>query len=666
MQDIVSPPLRGGATRRRPLAVLRALLLGLGLALGLSACVGQDAAPKARQGVLDLSAWDLERDGPVRLDGQWAVRWDEAGGQDQGFTDVPAPWSGTMPGASALRATGGATLRLTVLRGPATADAALRIGNISAAWTLWADGLQVAQGGAPGPTADTERPEFSAQVIPLRAWGKPAGEPLALVLRVSNHHYREGGVLEPLLLGSEHDLLTRQRQHAGIAMFLAGTLFIMGLYHVALYQLRRNNPAPLFLGLYCLLWLGCYTSTDSSAWVARLMLPGLPGLGLERFGVACFFLSVPVGYAFFRSLYPQEFPRGVLAYTWTTGTAAAALALAAPSLCFSVAMPVYYLSTMALILHCWARLHRAWRLRREGAAFIFAGFLALGLAGVNDMLTDLRLIASTPILPLGMILFVLSQALALSQRLHRAFSAVEMLSAQLEKKNLRLEAEMEERGRLEREIINISEEERRRMSVDLHDGLCQLLTAARLRCAILGGMPRSEPGKAELAKLSALLDELVDHAYDLSHGLWPLEHGPQGAGPSLADMIRRMSRLSGVPIALSKQRGCANCPSGNATQLFRIAQEAISNAVKHAKPTRIEVDYHCEPGGMARLTVRDDGIGRAAAQPSKGGLGMGIMAHRARLIRGELRVENAPGGGTIVCCTAPCDSAAPKITEERS
>ena len=647
------------------------LRLCLLLALLLSAFGCRPDAPQmpvARQGVLDLSAWDMERDGPVRLDGQWAVRWGGAQSPGQEYAELPGPWTRTMPGASLLRATGEATLRLKVLRGPGTADIALRLGYISAAWTLWADGRLIARSGVAGPSAALERPEFLPRVVPLHAWGTPAGEPLELVLYVSNHHYREGGVLEPLLLGAESDLLADERRVAGVAMFLAGTLFVMGLYHVAMYSFRRSDPAPLLFGLYCLLWLGCYTCTDSSAWVAHLLVPDLRGVGLERFGVACFYLSVPVGYAFFRTLYPREFPRWVLAYTVATGLAATALALVGPSLWFSAMLPIYYLSSMVLIVHCWVALWRAWRLRREGAAFIFAGFLALGLVGINDMLTDMRLIASIPVLPLGMLLFVLGQAFALSLRLQRAFCSVKSLSTQLESKNLSLEAEMEERGRLEREIINISEEERRRMSVDLHDGLCQLLTAARLRCAVLGGMPRPQAELAELGKLSALLDELVDHAYDLSHGLWPLEHDAQGAGPSLADMIHRFSRSSGVPIAFTQERGCERCHGGHATQLFRIAQEALSNAVKHAEPSRVEVRFHCEPGGLASLTVRDNGIGRAAAKRgkrSKGGLGMGIMAHRARIIGGVLRVEDAEGGGTVVRCAAPCDLSEPQSQRRR-
>lgn len=646
-------------------------LLVVCLVAGLALSGGQSQArpmPMAENGVLDLSGWNMAENGPTCLDGQWAVLWDAPVRPgvmpefpaDPVFTQVPGNWNASKPGADFWRATGSAALRLRVLGAPE--DLALRLGYINAAWTLYANGRQVAQNGRPGADEASEMPFAAVQVVHLHPGIVDRG-PLELVLVVSNRHYREGGVLESMRLGPEDVMLAAQSRETGYALFLAGTLFVMGLYHIALYRFRRTDPAPLLFGLYCLLWLGSYTCTDSGAWTARLLLPGLSGLLVERVAMACFFLSVPVGYAFFRSLYPRQFPRWVQAFTTGLGGAATLLALAAPPLWFTALVPVYYAVSIGLILHVWGALLLAWRQGNEGAAFIFAGFLALGLAGVSDMLTALRVLNAPPLLPLGMLGFTLGQAFALSRRLHGAFCAVEALSVQLESKNLSLEAEMEERMRLERELVDISEEERRRMSENLHDGLCQLLTAARLRCSVLLGMARPEAEKGELSKLSLLLDRLVDDAYDLSHGLWPLEHGPQGTGPSLSELAARLSRTSGVPIVFTHRRACESCVSGNATQLFRIAQEALTNALKHAQPGRIEMDFHCSKGGMAELRVCDDGVGRAAANPSKGGLGLGIMAHRARMIGGDLRIEDGPGKGTVVHCVAPCGIPSATWTE---
>jgi signal transduction histidine kinase len=102
---------------------------------------------------------------------------------------------------------------------------------------------------------------------------------------------------------------------------------------------------------------------------------------------------------------------------------------------------------------------------------------------------------------------------------------------------------------------------------------------------------------------------------------------------------------------------CPACRHPHLAQLYRIAQEAVANAVKHARAGRILVSLACPAGREAILAVRDDGCGQGQAKASAGGLGLGIMAHRARVIGGELRIGDAPGGGTEVVCTAPCPGA---------
>lgn len=663
---------------RSPPAWLRAAALAAVLACALCGCLRQDRpAPLARDGVLDLSAWDFGRDGPVRLDGLWEVRWERLaapadfaapGAGPAELCPVPGPWTKTRPDAGWFSATGTASMRLRVLLPPGAGPLALRLTGAGAAVTLWADGEVAARSGVPALAAADETPDLTLQWVPLREGAvreSDAGGPLELVLQLSNHSFREGGVHSSLWLGDKASMQERARVEAAIAAFLAGTLFIMSAYHVALYFFRRSNVSPLLFAAYCFVWLANYVSTDSSGWLARSVLPGLPPLGLERFGLAALCCSLPVGYAFLRSLYPQEFPRGMALAVCALALGFTSLAALAPFLVLSRALPGLYLVTMGLILHCFARLFRAWRLRRDGASFTFAGFLALGLVGFNDMLSDMRLLDTPLLLAPGMLFFILSQAFALSQRLSHAFSAVETLSLALEQRNERMAAEMAERRRLERQIVSISEEERRRMGISLHDGLCQQLTAARLRCAALDGLA-PEKRSEEMGKLSLLLDDMVDHAYELSRGLWPLEHGPLGSGPSLADMIRNISRSSRTPITFTQERGCDVCRSANATQLFRIAQEALANALKHARPSEIRVRFSCAAGGEAVLSVVDDGVGRAGAKASKGGLGLGIMAHRAHTIGGELLVEDEPGGGTRVSCRAACECTDPGCRDKKA
>lgn len=218
------------------------------------------------------------------------------------------------------------------------------------------------------------------------------------------------------------------------------------------------------------------------------------------------------------------------------------------------------------------------------------------------------------------------------------------------------EAEMLERNRLEHAIVHISEDERRRISHDLHDGLCQQLTAARLRFSVLKRkQPASAEVQPELTTIATLLDDAVNHAYSLSRGLWPVELDPIAAIPSLQELARRLAESSGIPIEFSRKQRCENCTSRHVIQLHRIAQEAITNALKHAQAGMIQVGFDCCGNGIV-LEVRDNGIGRSAEAQSPGGLGTGIMHHRARIIDGDLQILDGEGGGTAVVCRVACDA----------
>jgi len=620
--------------------------------------------PTARRGVLDLTGWDMAADGPVRLDGEWEFYphqlltpqdlLDPARSGEARTYLLPAPWNREQADGGAMGADAGfATVRLRLEPGPGASRPALSLGAVNAAFRLWIDGTLAASSGEVGTDALSESPKPSTILIPFDAVGRP----VELVMQASNFHYRDGGLVTPIWFGPFEALLARHNLALGAAMFFVGSFFVMGLYHLALYWFRPKNIAPLYFALYCFAWMGNYAASDTSGFVLRLFVPGIGAHLLDQLALCFFFVSIPVGFAFFRSLYPAEFSRRLQQACLLVCAGYVAVAVFAPGMFLARVLPVYYLISGLLILYCLHRLYTAVRRGRDAAAFLLAGFSVLGLVGINDMLTDMKLVASTPLLPVGMLAFSLVQAMALSSRLSRAFTSEERLSAALEDKNASLTAEMAERTRLERQIVTISEEERRRISLELHDGLCQGLTAARLRCdALSPHMQDAGSGGGELARLSGLLDAMVDQAYDLSRGLWPLEHDSVGVGPSFRELVHRLALTGDIPVSYHRERACETCRNPHMTQLYRIAQEAVTNAVKHSRARGIEVSLTCPGGREALLTVRDDGRGRREAGGSPGGLGLGVMTHRARLIGGVLRIEDLPGGGTLVACSVSCQS----------
>jgi signal transduction histidine kinase len=217
----------------------------------------------------------------------------------------------------------------------------------------------------------------------------------------------------------------------------------------------------------------------------------------------------------------------------------------------------------------------------------------------------------------------------------------------------RLETEIEQRRRLEHEIARVSDEERRRLGHDVHDGVCQQLTAGLLRCQALElrlerGAP---PSFEELGALSCLLGEAIHEARAVAEGLCPIGPAPDALAPALRDLARRAQRMSGVSCEFHAEGDVLLRNAATAQHLYRIAQEALSNAVRHARASRITVDLQGSDEGL-HLRVQDNGVG-LPGDLRPGGMGLRNMAFRAEVLEGELTVEAAAGGGACVSCRVP-------------
>ncbi len=223
----------------------------------------------------------------------------------------------------------------------------------------------------------------------------------------------------------------------------------------------------------------------------------------------------------------------------------------------------------------------------------------------------------------------------------------------------KMEREMRERQRLEREVAAISDGERRRLGQELHDGVCQQVTAALLRCEAMerrlerGGLLSS----ADFAPLSSLLAETIDDAHSVARGLCPLGPYPDALAPALRALIKRTEQIAGLRCEF-RTAGDVRVKDPEAAQhLYRVAQEALSNAVRHANASRIVLELSGNDGKLM-LQVEDNGVGMPPELPT-GGMGLRTMAYRAQIIKGELMVEPVPGGGTRVWCRVPLSCPSP-------
>jgi signal transduction histidine kinase len=205
------------------------------------------------------------------------------------------------------------------------------------------------------------------------------------------------------------------------------------------------------------------------------------------------------------------------------------------------------------------------------------------------------------------------------------------------------------------------ERERLRLAQELHDTLAQELSGISLIARTLEKKLQSGRGRPEVALAAEIArgaQAAADRVRDLARGLAPAPVTAGTLAPALAALAALTERRYGVACVFECDDSRVVCDDAAGHQLYRIAQEAIANAVRHAQPRHITVRLAACPGGFT-LRIHDDGAGIRDADRGNG-LGLGIMRDRAALIRATLAVEAAEEGGTIVTCTFP--GAAPSDT----
>jgi signal transduction histidine kinase len=217
-----------------------------------------------------------------------------------------------------------------------------------------------------------------------------------------------------------------------------------------------------------------------------------------------------------------------------------------------------------------------------------------------------------------------------------------------------LRKEIVERERLERELLEVGERERRRIGYDLHDGLGQHLTGIALAVQVLRKkLQKQGVAEAEEAgKAVALIEEGVALSHKLAKGLQPVEMHAGGLMQALQDFAVTTSNMFKVACRFKCDAPILIADVATADHLYRIAQEATSNAVKHGHATSIVITLEVTEEGTL-LKIADNGIGIIRPEAIDGGMGLRIMRQRAKLIGGVVEIVSLPRKGTIITCLLP-------------
>lgn len=210
------------------------------------------------------------------------------------------------------------------------------------------------------------------------------------------------------------------------------------------------------------------------------------------------------------------------------------------------------------------------------------------------------------------------------------------------------------RKALEDKILHISEEEQVRIGQDIHDDLCQQLAAIGCLAKVAQNklIKAGSPEAQSLAEIVQLVSKASTRARETSRGLMPVVIDSGGLMAALEELAAGTARAFEVTCDFRYDNPVQVSDNKLSIQLFRIAQESVSNAVKHGQATRVDIHLARHSGNIV-LIIRDNGIG-IPDSPAKGtGMGLLTMNHRAQMLGGTLKLEPRQGGGTQVTCSVP-------------
>jgi signal transduction histidine kinase len=216
-----------------------------------------------------------------------------------------------------------------------------------------------------------------------------------------------------------------------------------------------------------------------------------------------------------------------------------------------------------------------------------------------------------------------------------------------------LKAAQAEHKRLELEILAVSERERHSIGADLHDNLGQRLTALELMCTALKEDAAEHPDLAKrLDLVGQMLRDAIAQTRFLARGLVPVGNDPDALLIGLSELAERTTALGQVKCRFEPPEQFELPDAFVAGHLYRIAQESVNNAVKHARATHVTIRLSQTDGAIS-LEICDDGHGLPKAGSKRRGLGLGVMQHRASVIGAELTVESRRGAGVTIRCRLP-------------
>lgn len=417
-------------------------------------------APIAAKGVMDVSGWDFQENGPIALKGEWLFYWEqlvspqlikqETAAQFSGsYIQAPGIWNKAVVSGMQLPGIGYATYRLQVKIGEPQKGLGLKFFDMSSACRVWVDDNVVYQAGVPGDTKETTTARYSPGVVAI-----DASEPgLDIIIQVSNFHHWMGGMWQPVIIGKTSDLHAIRDKSLFTSSLLFGAIWIIGFYHISLFGIWKKDKTPLLFGVFCLL-IGMRAALHDERYIVALF-PSISFSLLTSLVYLTIYLAVPCFIWYLRMLFPEEMPDLLNKWVMIVSSFFILSVIVLPSRWFTPTLPVFQVFMVILALICTLVVLRVVVKRKTGSVVFLTGFLVFAAAVINDILYTRYILFTGYFIPAGLMFFLFTQAFLISQRYSMAFKTISQ-------QGIALKAENRQRQQVENHLRK-SEEKYRQM-----------------------------------------------------------------------------------------------------------------------------------------------------------------------------------------------------------
>ena len=681
------------------------------LLVPLSAATGSEFAspphvsdePQPVNGFIDIMpSFSAEGEQFIPLHGKWEFYWNEllepeafatgAGSPAPVYIEVPGSWrsqqAAIFGGLDDVKY-GYGTYRLLISLPPEDigGSKALYVRSVGSAYRIWIDGREWPGLGTVGKSRAEETPQAHTKLMFI----KPERATLELIVQVSNHSFREGGIISEVVYGDPTALIVYLLKKMFFDIFIVGGFALIGLYHLIVYGFRQKNRLTLLVGLVTLAMSA--RTLLLNGYLSRLVL----GIDSWELLTKLEYVVENLGFIFLvlliKSMYPQEVNRYVLYTACGVAIASSAFVLLTPARIFTETMLAQTLFKAVILAYfvCYVGI-LAYVRKREGAFINLPAVLLIVVAIVNDMLFYARLVNTIELFSFSSVLFLLAQAVIVSYRYARLAQRNRALVVELGEVNASLEQRVERRTQKLHEAneqLSEMKDIRTKMLVNIAHDLNSPLTGVQSYLHLMG------KGALSIDKPSVVRQMMnkIDYIQRLIRDLFELAKLESKEQSFAFERVQASEWLDAVfgqfaedlrREGVGLQRGRWEVGAGGANgihvnidrfRMMQVLHNYMDNAVKFSGVGASDITFHAfasqpEHGAPTELVVEivDRGMGipeeelphvfsrfyKKRTNNDEGtGLGLAIVAEIVRQHRGTAGVRSKQGEGSVFYFTLP-------------